>query len=977
MVRFLGRAAACSAAVLALLATSSLVTPTAQALSPGVAFSADSLPSWQTDGVAYAVGAAQGKVFVGGTFTQLVPPAGQAGDPVAAPGLAVLDADTGAPTSCRLPVVMSGGTAEVRALTASPDGSTVYVGGNFTSVGGVVATRFAAIDVAACTVRPIAFPALSSFVYGIAATNDTVYLAGAFNQVGGQTRNHFAALSASTGAVLPWTANTDRPGRALVVSPDRSKVAIGGDFFSVNGSYSHSIAVVDATSGANVRTYPAGFIDDYSVTKTIVSDGSSFYVGNEGTGSYVFDGRIALDWKTLDQRWRDTCYGATQALLAYGGILYSASHTHECTSIGYFQNGTRKFFNAETTADHTFRGWNPTANDGVGEGIGGRGLALAKGGSGSMYLYAVGEFTKINGATQMGITRFGTKDTGAPPTPVIQAEALASKTVQVRVWTVVDPDDQTLTYRVYRDGSSSPVWTGQATSWWWSRPQITFTDKTAKVGTTHSYRVTASDGTNVSALSGSASAKPVNKSLDYPAQVVADGASLYWRFDEPSGTWVWNKGKDTSTGLNGLTNGGVTLGVGWTKAAAFDGVNDFVWNDQFRLAPKTYTVETWIKTSTKAGGKIIGYSDNRPRTDTGAPLWATTFDRHVYMDNSGRLNFGVYPGKTVVLTSPKAYNDSTWHHIVASQGSDGMSLRVDGLTVARNKTTGAQAYLGVWKVGGDTMGRWPNRGTSEYFAGQIDDTAVYEGKVLSDAATQKHFTLSGRKVVGNSAPKDAYGAAVYAAAPQLYWPLNESKGDMHDRSIDAKRPGTVGSGITRRSSGVVGDKRGIGTSGKSGSAVATKTKASGPGAFTVETWIKTTSTKGGKVIGFENYQKATSTQFDKQLYLTNDGSVVFGVRPAGIVTLKSGKGLNDGRWHHLVGTQGANGSALYVDGKSVASNPTTTSQKITGYWRLGGGNLAGWPSRPSSNYFAGSIDDTSVYTRSLTAGEVAAHYSKR
>ncbi len=60
--------------------------------------------------------------------------------------------------------------------------------------------------------------------------------------------------------------------------------------------------------------------------------------------------------------------------------------------------------------------------------------------------------------------------------------------------------------------------------------------------------------------------------------------------------------------------------------------------------------------------------------------------------------------------------------------------------------------------------------------------------------------------------------------------------------------------------------------------------------------------------------------------------------------------------------------ALYVDGKRVGSRTdTTTGQAYTGYWRVGGDNLGGWPNQPTSNYFAGTIDEVAIYPTALTA----------
>ena len=84
---------------------------------------------------------------------------------------------------------------------------------------------------------------------------------------------------------------------------------------------------------------------------------------------------------------------------------------------------------------------------------------------------------------------------------------------------------------------------------------------------------------------------------------------------------------------------------------------------------------------------------------------------------------------------------------------------------------------------------------------------------------------------------------------------------------------------------------------------------------------------------------------------------------------------NDGQWHHVVGTQGATGMALYVDGARSRANGQTNNQGYNGYWRVGGDNLGGWPNQPTSNFFDGTIDDVAVYPTALTLTKVDAHYA--
>src|SRR5690606_27277884 len=270
----------------AVVATPSM--PTASALSPGVHFSADNLPTWQTNGVVRGLAQSRGKVVAGGTFSQIRPPTGGSGAAQTRNGLAIFNAETGQPDSCQYSIALSGGTPTVRAVVASPDGNTVYVGGNFSNIGGVSVARVAALDVQSCTVRPFRASGVSSFVNGMAVFGNTLYIAGEFQSVASQQRLRFAALNATTGALLPWMANADRIGRAVAVSPDGSRVALGGDFFAVNGQASHSIAVVNGSSGENIRNYPVGFIHQNSVTKGLFSSGNTFYGANEGSGGGVF-----------------------------------------------------------------------------------------------------------------------------------------------------------------------------------------------------------------------------------------------------------------------------------------------------------------------------------------------------------------------------------------------------------------------------------------------------------------------------------------------------------------------------------------------------------------------------------------------------------------------------------------------------------------------------------------------------------------
>jgi Concanavalin A-like lectin/glucanases superfamily len=164
------------------------------------------------------------------------------------------------------------------------------------------------------------------------------------------------------------------------------------------------------------------------------------------------------------------------------------------------------------------------------------------------------------------------------------------------------------------------------------------------------------------------------------------------------------------------------------------------------------------------------------------------------------------------------------------------------------------------------------------------------------------------------------------------------------------------------------------------------TLRSSPDRVSVEAWFRTSSTRGGRIVGFVNTQAGTSTAYDRHLYLTNDGRVMFGTwtpaegtgpnLPRGPRTVASAAGLNDNAWHHVVGTLGPDGMQLFVDGARVASRgDTTVGDTIHGYWKVGADNLASWPNRPASDSLTGQIDEVAIFHTVLTPTQVANHYA--
>ena len=963
------------------LASASLfaLAGTAEAtLEPPVAFGSAAQSTWQTNGEAWTVAGAQGLAFVGGTFTSIRPPGAAAGvGEVARTNFAVFDAATGAPTTCApaFEFLANPALASVKALAVSPDNQTLYIGGYFSSAAGLSRQFIAAMNISTCTILSSFQPLPGGGVWAITASTDAVYYTGQFGTVGGVTRSRAAAASAvgtaTPGALLPWAPVLGAEGRAIALKPDNSLVVVGGDFVAVNGVTSSGLVVVNNTDGANVKTYSTSFIDTRSKVKNIVVDETGFYTANEGSGGGVFDGRLAVDWSTLDQRWRDTCLGATQALQIYQGVLYSGHHAHDCSSMGSFVDGPRYHFTAQSTTNaQPFLSWSPDTNDGINEQIGPRDLALAPSGSGD-FLWAVGMFTTVNGVAQQGITRFSSgPDTAAPARPIIHLSSFRAGQVRVAWRTSLDFSNRFVTYKVYKNNSATPIYETTGLSYRWDQPQLSFTETGLTPGVSNSYRVDATDGNNTT-VGFARSVVVAGSTTSYVQQVVADGAQTLLRHDEIGDVFVSDSIGDYNLYKQGAGTYQVNPGaIAGDPSSAFTltGSNMWMYGNNRIPSPSTFSVEQWFKTTTTTGGKLIGFG-NRQLLTSGQ------YDKHIYMQNNGRIRFGVFSGSTQTLESPTALNDGQWHHVVGTQGPSGISLYVDGVRVGRNTAvTTNESYPGFWRVGGDNLNSWPGAPTSRFFAGSIDETAIYPS-ALSDAQVASHYQAAGG-VVTRPGPADFYGQTTFLDSPFLYWRLSEASGTSAFDSSGASRSGTYGSGVTLNQSGAISgtsDPSALLDGSSNGRVVSAQVPS--PSTYSSEAWFKTTTSSGGRIMGFGSSQTGTSGQSDRVVYMRNDGRLAFGVNELSKSTITSASSYNDGAFHHVVATKGASGMVLYVDGQLVASNGTTANSSYNGFWRVGGGRLTGWPSNPSATSFPGTLDEFAVYSTALSASQVATHFS--
>ena len=150
----------------------------------------------------------------------------------------------------------------------------------------------------------------------------------------------------------------------------------------------------------------------------------------------------------------------------------------------------------------------------------------------------------------------------------------------------------------------------------------------------------------------------------------------------------------------------------------------------------------------------------------------------------------------------------------------------------------------------------------------------------------------------------------------------------------------------------------------------------------MECWLRTEGGSGGYVMGLASAPTGTSGTSDRLLYVDSGGYLTYGVTTSTGVyaTLRSPAVVDDGQWHHVVGSfDGTEPSAmnLYVDGRwvrtaTLAAGVTNTAGSS---WRWGGGPIStSWPNRPGSQYLTGTLDEVAVYTTRLSDQDIARHY---
>lgn len=188
-------------------------------------------------------------------------------------------------------------------MVLSPDGSTIYVSGDFTTIGGLPRNRLAAINADPQQTQVTSWDpnCTGGTVTGIAIAPDggTLYAAGFFDAgdgtIGGQPRDHLAALDTgidtdnATSWVAPITGGNNPYARTIVLDPTGSTLYVGGSFnaaegHTVSGQARDNLAAVSTTTGEALPWNPGANDDVFELKWS--ADGELMVCGSfQGPGA--------------------------------------------------------------------------------------------------------------------------------------------------------------------------------------------------------------------------------------------------------------------------------------------------------------------------------------------------------------------------------------------------------------------------------------------------------------------------------------------------------------------------------------------------------------------------------------------------------------------------------------------------------------------------------------------------------------------
>ena len=468
----------------------------------------------QTNGPVWATKIAGGKIFAGGGFTSTRPSGSSAGSNETGQAyLAAFDAATGAPIQGFDPVLTNTWSSSppiVRSLALSPDGNTLYVGGDFNQINGKRAEHIAAFNTSTGEfIGQVGWNGVDGLVNALAVSNDgqTLYAGGAFSRANWSRRNNLAAFDLTTGDLKPWSPVISSPVTnealrvvALAVSADDSKVFLAGPFRQVNGASMQGFGATNAETGNNVPGFSSSYLlAPYNWGTSLAVQGEQVYLGARDdltTTSARREGVSSINTTTGSRTWYANCYGDTFAVQPLGNDVYVGSHAHDCYPAGGMPNTVPTTYLAMHALNRTTGVVKPYFVQTNGTTGNQDSLLLSRTiATDGNQIVMGGGYNSVNGKAQANLSRFAS-GSSAPDRAAWPSGRSCSGCAYTNLTILegADRDDISLKYEVFRDWSTTnPIATFTRDSFPYATESFTFRDTGVSIGQQVYYRVRVTD----------------------------------------------------------------------------------------------------------------------------------------------------------------------------------------------------------------------------------------------------------------------------------------------------------------------------------------------------------------------------------------------------------------------------------------------------------------------------------------------------
>ena len=445
---------------------------------------------------------------------------------------------------------------------------------------------------------------------------------------------------------------------------------------------------------------------------------------------------------------------------------------------------------------------------------------------------------------------------------------------------------------------------------------------------------------------------------------LTDGLVAHWPLDELDGDTTPDVISGYDMTADNLTADSVVEGKYGNAMSFSNAEQTLLWrkNEEGDALPAnqhdSFTVSFWSKVQGNGQNDLRVFSESNTQGDNG-PLF-----------NIGTRNNGsdgtidIYirgAGPTVghIFSTAEPFDDE-WHHVVFVQNELERSIYVDGelddLEIAAKPESGWD-NIDATTIGGILRGN-----ASHWVTGVIDDVAIWD-RALSDSE------VSG--LTGSGIPTPGGGGNPLLTGLVAHFPLDED-GNSTNGEFTA-------STVTDVEFGSDGATANTGTSAtfNGSSSIIQHDWVAGlnpEDSFTLSVWAKS---DGGAGAWHSPVTSRNDLNPDSQGYIIYDND------PSGVWTFWSGNGTEDGNWQTMDGpeasmgewehltivydsTEGEEIKRLYVNGELAVESNDIVAENDTKPFNIGAGGDTG-----TAYFFKGDIDDLALWSRALSASEVA------